>query len=675
MKKKSITIVSSTEATAVDSQKQLEEYFGDTLKYNIVTISDSIPHGYICDEAIMITNRIIEPLVLPYLDPSCPYYIAERTIDTEMLEKLYDIPDGSSVIIYNVAKNIVEECLFQLETRGIQHLKMTGMYPGCSDPCPEYGYVVAFGEPVPQFLLQTNPIVIDLGSRPIDDFYFVKLAMDLGIYDAVKDKFPSVSIRKSIAHSLQYMSQIKQIQTLSAELRMILNQFDDSVVMCNSKGTILFQNDRARSLTRNFDSESQFISDLLEKQKQQKEFFYNFGGKNYYIDSFINDQTSTQVYVFIIRDVDSIRDIEKGYRASIVSSGFVAANTFSDIICESDTMHKLIVRCEQFAKRNSTVMILGASGTGKEMLAQAIHNASPRNKEPFVAVNFAALSPSLTESELFGYVEGAFTGSAKGGKKGLFEIADHGTIFLDEIGDCSLEVQKKILRVIQERNILPIGSNKLIPVDVRIIAATNKDLRQLIQEGEFREDLYYRLHVLPITIPSLCNRREDIIPLFLHFIQQFGVYMDSIPERLEDFLRSHPWHGNVRELRNAAEYLSACILSDIPWQETLDELFDTTGKTDTQQSPEEEASYPLLESSCDPYIVCQILAVLLDRKERWTRKKIASALEREAISENSIKYHLAIMKDHNLVGAKTGYGTYITESGMRFYQTHSNNAL
>ncbi len=208
------------------------------------------------------------------------------------------------------------------------------------------------------------------------------------------------------------------------------------------------------------------------------------------------------------------------------------------------------------APTNSTILITGESGTGKELVARAIHAASSRAERPFISVNCGAFPETLLESELFGYVKGAFTG-ANTNKKGLFESADSGTIFLDEIAEMSLAMQVKLLRVLQERLVRPVGANEESPVDVRVIAATNKDLQQRVKEGSFREDLYYRISVIPVEIPPLRERREDIPLLAMHFLGKFAPKMGKPVHKIQDqalkCLERYDWPGNVRELENAIE--------------------------------------------------------------------------------------------------------------------------
>ncbi|SDY33410.1 sigma-54-dependent Fis family transcriptional regulator [Tindallia californiensis] len=239
-------------------------------------------------------------------------------------------------------------------------------------------------------------------------------------------------------------------------------------------------------------------------------------------------------------------------------AGSQARYRFTDIIGNSIKIKKVIQKGKSVSQSPSTVLILGESGTGKEMIAQAIHNASDRRDAPFVALNCAAMPRELIQSELFGYREGAFTGASKGGRPGKFELADGGTLFLDEIGDMPLDMQVNLLRVLQENSVLRIGGEYAVPVDVRLIAATNKNLQQEVEKGEFRQDLFYRLNVVTVTIPPLRERGEDLHQLVDYFCDKIalklGKQVHRIEEQLYQKLKSYQWPGNVRELENVLEY-------------------------------------------------------------------------------------------------------------------------
>ncbi|MDH4615914.1 sigma 54-interacting transcriptional regulator [Brevibacillus sp. AY1] len=259
--------------------------------------------------------------------------------------------------------------------------------------------------------------------------------------------------------------------------------------------------------------------------------------------------------VGVVHDVSEFKrlteELEKAHR---IIRTLEAKYSFADIIGLSESMHAAIEQAKRAALTPATVLLRGESGTGKELFAHAIHNESVRKYKPFIRVNCAAISESLLESELFGYEEGAFTGARRGGKRGLFEEANGGTIFLDEIGELSMSMQVKLLRVLQEREIVRVGGTKPIEIDVRVITATHVNLESAIQSGRFREDLYYRLHVIPIYIPPLRQRVDDIYPLTMHLLRkdnlEYGRNVEEIDPETMQILHSYQWPGNVRELEN-----------------------------------------------------------------------------------------------------------------------------
>ncbi len=223
------------------------------------------------------------------------------------------------------------------------------------------------------------------------------------------------------------------------------------------------------------------------------------------------------------------------------------------LVGQSEAMRRVLELIDRVAGQDSTVLIQGESGTGKELAARAIHNKSPRRRNPFIKVNCAALNDNLLESELFGHEKGSFTGAVRR-KKGRFELADGGTLFLDEIGDISPATQVKLLRVLQEKEFERVGGEQTLHVNVRILAATNRDLNQLIEQGKFREDLYYRLNVIPLRLPPLRERKEDIPLLVHHFLKKLNTSKTIEPQGMELF-KMYPWPGNIRELENLIERL------------------------------------------------------------------------------------------------------------------------
>jgi transcriptional regulator with PAS, ATPase and Fis domain len=260
--------------------------------------------------------------------------------------------------------------------------------------------------------------------------------------------------------------------------------------------------------------------------------------------------------VIFFQSAETVTELGANTRKNLHSQGFSANYSFSSILGVSPQIEEARARAREFAESDGAVLLAGETGTGKELFAQSIHAASARRQGPFVAINCAAIPSSLLESEFFGYEEGAFTGAMRKGKPGLFEMAHMGTIFLDEISEMNKQSQLRLLRVLQERNVMRLGSARLIPVNFRIISATNKNLWKLVEQGTFRKDFYYRLNMLPLLIPPLRQRQGDIPVLARHFLRQNrkeGEACETIPQEHVLSLESYSWPGNVRELQNVME--------------------------------------------------------------------------------------------------------------------------
>lgn len=288
----------------------------------------------------------------------------------------------------------------------------------------------------------------------------------------------------------------------------------------------------------------------------------------------VNDKVQGVVATF--QDIKSIQSAERNVRIKLHENGLLAKYQLSDIVGNSPALLAAKEMAQRFADAPFTVMLYGETGTGKEMFAQSIHNASPRRDGPFVAVNCTALSKSLLESELFGYADSSFTGAKRGGKPDLFELAHGGTIFLDEIGELPLEFQAQFLRVLQEKEIRRVGGDTVIPVDIRVIGATNRDLMRGVEEGTFRRDLYYRLNVLTVNIPPLRDREDDFLQI------ADSIYSRIVPHRTPEDCRSfrrileryrgYTWPGNVRELTNLVERIYLLQKQALPGEKILDLL-------------------------------------------------------------------------------------------------------
>ena len=361
---------------------------------------------------------------------------------------------------------------------------------------------------------------------------------------------------------------LENVEVSRNEMSTVLETTHEGIFALDQKGYVKHCNNRAATLfdTTKRDLIGRHISKLMPGSPaikvletgrgytENEEIFKVDGGQHHFIVTvkpFCNVDEIDGVVV-------SFRDITEAQKLVYNFSTRAIKNTVDDII---GTSEKIMIAKKQAlitARGNSTVLITGESGTGKEMFAKAIHYASSRSDHPFITVNCGAIPENLLESELFGYEKGAFTGASEKGKAGKFELADGGTIFLDEIGDMPLHLQVKILHVLQNMRFERVGGSKSIIVDVRVIAATNKNLEKLIDEGKFREDLYYRLSVIPLSIPPLRERREDIKMLMYHFLRKYNTFMNrkitGFSPAVEDLYLNHDWPGNVRELENAVEY-------------------------------------------------------------------------------------------------------------------------
>lgn len=298
----------------------------------------------------------------------------------------------------------------------------------------------------------------------------------------------------------------------------------------------------------NISQKKAIVDEEMHMNSKLNKVFYNVS-----IYPILDADEQINQMVFVIRDIKKVRKLANKIM------GRRAIYTFDKIVGVNESFLNAVSFAKKVADSKSTVLIMGESGTGKEIFAQAIQNYSNRSNEPFIAINSGAIPKNLIESELFGYEEGAFTGAKRSGQPGKFEIADGGTLFLDEIGEMPLDMQTRLLRVIEESTVSRIGSTNEIPVDVRIIAATNKDLIEEVKKGNFRKDLFYRLNVLPIKLPSLRERREDVPELVAYFMSRISKKLNKnpveLPEDYMNYLMHYNWPGNIRELENLVELI------------------------------------------------------------------------------------------------------------------------
>lgn len=394
--------------------------------------------------------------------------------------------------------------------------------------------------------------------------------------NSVLIKSSKKSIKQAVISANNIIELARREKERAERLKAIIDHSVEGIIAIDESGVITTLNPAAKKIldisnddvigTSISTFKSRFGFNIYEDSSTQMGKVININEIPVIINKILINVDNNQVgSIITIAEISKLQKLEQKVRNNLYNKGLVAKYSFSNIIGSSTAIRKTVEQAMQFGKTSTTVLIQGETGSGKELFAQSIHNISPRRKGPFVAINCAALPENLLESELFGYEEGAFTGAKKGGKIGLFELAHKGTIFLDEIGEIPLSLQSRLLRVLQEKEVMRIGGDCVLNVDVRIIAATNLDLYKMVVEKKFREDLYFRINVLNLKIPPLRERREDIPFLVRNFIElmnnKHGTSIEDITEEGMNLLKEYDWPGNIRELENFIEKL--VILSNI----------------------------------------------------------------------------------------------------------------
>lgn len=371
-----------------------------------------------------------------------------------------------------------------------------------------------------------------------------------------------VSVQNAINEALHFQKVEEERKRNASMMDAILQATHRGLIAINETMEPLFVNNLARQILLGkveafieCFKQSMMDYNMVPLKDSLFNYILKFENQSYTLDiSPIYVENTCSGSVISVENVETVISAEKEIRSKIAEKQYVAKKKFGDILGSSNEIQDAIIKAKRYAKSDSTILITGESGTGKEVFAQSIHNYSTRVKEPFVAINCAAIPENILESELFGYVKGAFTGARVEGKAGVFELAHGGTIFLDEIGEISKQVQVKLLRVLQEKEVSRVGDTKTIPIDVRVIAATNKDLAKQIRKNKFRMDLFYRLCVLQLHLPSLKYRKEDIKPMIQSILSEYH-HTVRLSEKALWELINFEYPGNVRQLRNIVERL------------------------------------------------------------------------------------------------------------------------
>lgn len=585
-----------------------------------------------------------------------------RSLRKQHLYEVSRIPKDANVLVINDTYETAVQALCSLYELGMNHINLVPFDPNDAENSKykEFRICITPNEVhlVPSFIQK----IINIGYREISFDTLMQLMIRLDLDFELTNR-NLVRHIKSIAEPdiyiyNNYLNNFVKNHVFDS----VINDSPSALIVTNERYHMLFSNNKAKAL---FDIKNNSatipLSDVMENNLYAKiqetimpkdGIVYN--GIQYFIEKTpIMLMDETMGYSIIFQNEKDLRDIEINAKKLLEKKGLYAKYNFTDITHVSPAMKNCINIAKTVALTDHTVLITGESGTGKELMAQSIHNYSQRKSMPFVAVNCAALPESLLESELFGYESGSFSGARKNGKLGLFEQANGGSIFLDEIGDISHNLQTRLLRILQERQVMRIGGDRMINIDTRIIAATNKDLVNEIEQGNFRRDLYYRLNVISICIEPLRNRKEDILPLMSRFLKsKFSQLTDSD----KSLLCEYSWPGNVREVENAAMHYNT--LSMLP-QYLLD-------------NPVTIVNIPKPSRSSDGICIeTEILKIIMDNTQFYHgigRMQINTYLKslQIHIGDASLRNILQSLQERGLITIGKGRsGTKITELGIQ----------
>ena len=565
MEKKKITVVSLDPRAGASYAKDVRGLFGDHADVSVFNVMDGSAMGKLerADLFAVSTDAYgSAEEVARHVPMGCQTMAIEVSFRWRELRRLKAIPAGSKVLFVNMTQAMAREAITQLNQFGINHIHLIPFYPGA---VLEEGVHIAVTPDEMRYVQEEIETKLDLGQRPCTSGMMIEIALRLGLEELLETERFQAYFRSIATSNYSFDLMFSRSIRLESQFHILMGILEDGIIGVNEKGEIFACNKRAEEITRvkapfimgkrcdAVFAYLPFLPCLLEKKPVPAKI-EKINGINVSVEVVPVLRQEACIGAFArLQKFNEVEVRQNELRSQLLHRGHVAKYCFEDVIGGSDA----IVRTKEILKRmaasESPVLLIGETGTGKELFAHAVHKASRRKDGPFLAINVAAVPENLLESELFGYEEGAFTGAKKGGRPGSFEFAHKGTLFLDELEGMSQTLQIKLLRVLQEREIMRVGGNRVIKIDVRIVAATNEALEKKVEGGSFRRDLYYRLNTLPIVIPPLAQRGEDMFLIIEHFRRELGGDF-QLTEAVKAFLRTYPWPGNIRELHNVVEY-------------------------------------------------------------------------------------------------------------------------
>ncbi len=677
-----VAVIAYTKMTAQFYGLQLQKLFKENISVEIYSVEDSNLTGIVCDVIIASTYSIYE-IVKAYVSNCDNIVIADITLTKDSLETLRRIPAGSNAMLVNTTLEMAVETIGLIYNSGINHINLLPVYPSIS-VVPPYDLAITPGE-VSLVPAGVNNI-IDLGNRVLSMKTIIDVAVRLNLDSMLKNEEFENCFGLLAQSDMGLECLWEQVSVLEKKLDLIMQIFDGGILLLNCSGNISFINQSAermlklekkRVIGEKLNDVLPEFYDLLVTSLEivQKDRILTFNSRLLDVSFYpLFDGSEALGTIILIREFTDIEKEQHKIRKQIIAKGHIAKYSFSDIAGKSKQMEILKETAKKMALSDSSVLICGQSGTGKELFAQSIHNSSNRKDEPFIAINCASIPENLLESELFGYSEGAFTGAKKGGKSGYFEQAHKGTLFLDEISEMDLHLQSRLLRVLQEKEVIRIGGDSVINIDIRIISATNRNLKELVKQGKFRQDLYYRLNVLSINIPALCQRKDDIPMLIEQFQERFRVKF-KITQAAMELIKNCKWEGNVRELGNFVERLT-CLEVDEVDVNIARQFIDENEYQQIELEDDENKKFLSLINQKhinhkNYYSILRLLLINQRNGKKLGRRSISELLQREGllVSPQEVRTVLKNLEDLKMVNILLGRsGTEITEFGIKAYK-------
>ena len=567
--KKNVAVISLDAYAGQFYAQQVQELFGDRIAVCSYSVRDgSVEHMPRKYDLYMVTTDAFDSLgdMHRYVPIDGEMMEIHVTLRWDVVHRLQALPAGKKVLFVNLSDKMCREAVTRLNQLGVNQLDFDLYHPGAPEPdMSQYDFVITPQET--RYVPAGAREIIDIGQRVCDSSTMIEAALRLGFEELLETPEFEQYQRDVAANTYSFDRVFARGLRLESQFEILMEILDEGIVGVTRGGAGVARNHQrvvppgppgAGPPPRPAAEVYPFVPFarcLAERAPQPAQVVSANGvNMNVAVAPVLRGGACIGAFATVQRFSDA-ENRQNELRSQLLHKGYRAKYTFDDVVGQSPAIRRCITILKKMSLTQLPVLLIGETGTGKELFAHAVHNASPRANGPFVAINCAAMPENLLESELFGYEEGAFTGARKGGKPGLFEFAHKGTLFLDEVEGMSTALQCKLLRVLQEREIMRVGGNRIVSVDVRIVAATNENLDKMVEEGTFRRDLYYRLNTLPVLIPPLREREGDLLLLIDHFRKGIGASFTLSPE-LERLLLTHQWRGNIRELRNVVEYFS-----------------------------------------------------------------------------------------------------------------------